>query len=88
MGNPTAIWLVSCEPSKVATPGVVLAVEPIVRLDERNEVQPDVVLLVPGRQATISADDFIEGAPEFVVEIAASSAAIDLYEKKQAYARN
>ncbi|MCS7031132.1 MAG: Uma2 family endonuclease, partial [Gloeomargarita sp. SKYG116] len=73
---------------KLATPGVVLAIEPTVRLDERNEVQPDAVLFIPGRQANISADDFIEGAPELVVEIAASSAAIDLYEKKQAYARN
>jgi hypothetical protein len=34
-------------------------------------------LLVPGQQATIGADDYIQGAPELVVEVAASSAAID-----------
>lgn len=36
----------------------------------------------------MSADDYIEGAPELVVEIAASSAAYDLYDKKKAYRRN
>jgi Uma2 family endonuclease len=36
----------------------------------------------------LSADDYIEGAPELVVEIAASSAAYDLHDKKKAYRRN
>jgi Uma2 family endonuclease len=36
----------------------------------------------------LSEDDYIEGAPELVVEIAASSAAIDLADKKRAYRRN
>jgi Uma2 family endonuclease len=79
------IWLGNY---KVATPGVVLGIEPTVRLDADNEPQPDAVLFIPGRQATISHDDFIEGAPELIVEIAASSAAIDLHDKKSAYARN
>ncbi|MBW4653058.1 MAG: Uma2 family endonuclease [Kaiparowitsia implicata GSE-PSE-MK54-09C] len=73
---------------KAFTPGVVLGIEPTVRLDLENEPQPDAVLLVPGRQATIGADDYIEGAPELIVEVAASSAAIDLHDKKRAYRRN
>lgn len=73
---------------KTMTPGVVLGVEPTVRLDLENEPQPDAVLLIPGRRATISGDDYIEGAPELVAEIAASSAAIDLHDKKRAYRRN
>ena len=44
--------------------------------------------MIPGRQASIDADDYISGAPELVVEIAASSAAIDLHDKKRAYRRN
>jgi Uma2 family endonuclease len=36
----------------------------------------------------LTEDDYIEGAPELVVEIAASSVAIDLHGKKQAYRRN
>jgi Uma2 family endonuclease len=73
---------------KAFTPGVVVGIEPTVRLDLDNEPQPDAVLLVPARQAKIGADDYIEGAPELIVEIAASSAAIDLHDKKRAYRRN
>jgi Uma2 family endonuclease len=81
-------WLVSYE---AATPGVALGVEPTVRLDLDNEPQPDAVLLInpeAGGQARLSEDDYIEGAPELIVEIAASSVAIDLHAKKQAYRRN
>jgi len=73
---------------KIATPGTVLGDNPTVRLDLDNEPQPDAVLFIPGRQATIGADDYIEGAPELVVEVAASSATIDLHDKKRAYRRN
>ncbi|MBW4465530.1 MAG: Uma2 family endonuclease [Pegethrix bostrychoides GSE-TBD4-15B] len=73
---------------KIATPGIVLGDNPTVRLDLDNEPQPDAVLFIPGRQAAISEDDYIEGAPELVVEIAASSAAIDLHDKKRVYRRN
>ena len=62
-----------------------------VRLDLDNEPQPDLVLLKrasPGGQARISADDYIEGAPELVVEIAGSSRAYDLHQKQGAYRRN
>jgi Uma2 family endonuclease len=73
------------------TPGTDLSVEPTVRLDLDNEPQPDAVLFIEsavGGQTTLSWDGYIEGAPELVVEIAASSAAIDTGSKKQAYRRN
>lgn len=76
---------------QAATSGIVLGVEPTVRLDLDNAPQPDAVLMIgeeSGGQARISEDDYIEGAPELVVEIAASSAAIDLHAKKNAYRRN
>ncbi len=73
---------------KAVTPGLVLGIEPTVRLDLANEPQPDVVLFIPGQQAVISDDDYIEGAPELIIEVAASSAAIDLHAKKQVYQRN
>ena len=41
-----------------------------------------------GGQARISPDDYVEGAPELVVEIAASSASYDLREKLLVYQRN
>ncbi|MEN9206432.1 MAG: Uma2 family endonuclease [Thermostichales cyanobacterium DRC_bins_46] len=87
-GQPHAriiTWLGSYQ---VAHPQLVLAIEPTVRLDPDNEPQPDAVLFIPGRQAIITPDDYIQGSPELIVEIAASSAAIDLHDKKRAYRRN
>ncbi|MCW9680236.1 Uma2 family endonuclease [Dolichospermum planctonicum UHCC 0167] len=81
-------WLGNYE---AITPGVALGVEPTVRLDLDNEPQPDAVLIIipeVGGQTRISEDDYIEGPPELVVEIAANSVAIDLHGKKQAYRRN
>ena len=73
---------------KIATPKVELGDNVTVRLDSDNEPQPDAVLMIDGGQARISSDDYVEGAPELIVEIAASSAAYDLYDKKRAYRRN
>ena len=70
------------------TPKVQLGDNPTVRLDLDNAPQPDAVLMIDGGQTTISSDDYVEGAPELVVEIAASSAAYDLYDKKRVYRRN
>ncbi|MBD1848660.1 Uma2 family endonuclease [Leptolyngbya sp. FACHB-711] len=73
------------------TPKVLIGDNPTVRLDRDNEPQPDAVLLIEesaGGQARLSPDDYIEGAPELVVEVAASSASIDLGDKKRAYRRN
>lgn len=62
-----------------------------VRLDLENEPQPDVALVISpahGGQAIISDDDYVEGAPELVAEIAASSVSIDLNTKFRVYRRN
>ena len=76
---------------KIATPSVRLGDNPTVRLDLDNEPQPDAILMIDaacGGNSYIGADGYIEGAPELVVEVAASSAAIDLGHKKRAYRRN
>lgn len=60
------------------------------RLDLDNEPQPDGYLrLVPecGGQSRL-IDGYLTGAPELIVEIAASSASYDLHEKLNAYRRN
>jgi Uma2 family endonuclease len=75
----------------VATPGVQLGDNATVILDADNEVQPDALLRLAedkGGQSHINAKDYVEGPPELVVEIAASSASIDLYDKKHIYRRN
>ncbi len=81
-------WLAFYE---AATPGVEGADNCSVRLDLDNEPQPDhFLLIVPerGGKSRTSDDDYVEGAPELVVEVTASSANYDLHSKKNAYRRN
>ena len=76
---------------QVATPQVEMGIEPTVRLDIENAPQPDGVLFIKresGGNCRLSEDGYIEGAPELVIEVAASSVAIDLGDKKRAYRRN
>lgn len=76
---------------RAATPGVKGGDNATLRLDLENEPQPDAMLrLEPevGGQSYVSEDDYLEGIPELIVEISASSASYDLYEKRRAYARN
>ncbi len=74
-----------------ATPGVELGDNGTIRLDSDNEPQPDAFLRLEsacGGQSRLSEDDYLEGAPELIVEVAASSASYDLHDKKRAYRRN
>ncbi|MDJ0679740.1 MAG: Uma2 family endonuclease [Xenococcaceae cyanobacterium MO_167.B52] len=71
-----------------ATPGTQLADNTTVRLDTDNESQPDVLLRIEGGKSQIDVDGYIQGAPELIVEIAASTASYDLQEKLQVYRRN
>jgi Uma2 family endonuclease len=74
-----------------ATPGVLLFDNTSLRLDSRNEVQPDAMLLLEksrGGRCRLGEDGYVEGSPELVVEVAASSAAYDLHSKLRAYQRN
>jgi Uma2 family endonuclease len=74
---------------KAATPGVRLGDNATVRLDIDNEPQPDALLRIEkGGQSIISQDDYVEGAPELIVEIAASSASYDVHQKLNVYRRN
>lgn len=60
-----------------------------VLINANNEVQPDALLRIDvGGQSQITEDDYIEGAPELIVEIAASSASYDLHQKLKVYQRN
>lgn len=76
---------------RAATPGVHLNDNATVRLDLDNEPQPDALLRLDealGGRSRISKDDYIEGAPEFIAEIAVTSASYDLHDKMNAYRRN
>ena len=73
------------------TPGVEAGDNSSIRLDLDNEPQPDGFLIILpecGGQARISDDDYIEGTPELIAEVAASSASFDLGKKFDVYRRN
>jgi Uma2 family endonuclease len=58
-------------------------------LGEESEPQPDLfVRILPeyGGQSRTTDDEYIEGAPELIIEIASSSVSIDLHAKRQDYA--
>jgi len=74
-----------------ATPGVDFADNATLRLDPDNEPQPDAMLWIDaaaGGHTRISEDDYLEGSPELIVEVAASSASYDLHVKREVYRRN
>jgi Uma2 family endonuclease len=76
---------------RAATPGVEAADNATVRLDNENEVQPDILLRLErtrGGRSFVAPDDYLVGAPELVVEIAASSANYDMHVKRRVYGRN
>jgi Uma2 family endonuclease len=83
-----ATWLGCYE---AGTPGVEGGDNGSLRLDLDNEPQPDAYLIIApnrGGQARIDTDDYIEGAPELVAEVASSSVSYDLGTKLQVYRRN
>jgi Uma2 family endonuclease len=78
-------WLVNyC----IATPGTQTADNTTTILGERSEPQPDGVLLIEsaaGGQTRLAEEDYTTGPPELIVEVASSSASIDLHAKRRDY---
>lgn len=90
-GGPHAdvvAWLVVY---RAGTPGVQVGDNSSVILDDDNEPQPDAFLRIApaagGQSSTTAEGGYIEGGPELVVEVAASSASYDLYDKLEVYRR-
>ena len=76
---------------RAATPGARGSDNATVLLDFENEVQPDALLRLEaalGGYSRVTDEGYLEGPPELIVEIAASSASYDLHDKRRVYARN
>lgn len=89
-GEPHATLMLWLGLYGIDTPGVRVSDNPTVRLDLENEPQPDAILrLLPdhGGRTRDTAEGYIEGGPELVAEIAASSASYDLHQKKAVFRR-
>ena len=70
------------------THGVRVNAEGSVRLGASSEPQPDAMMYIRpenGGRIRISEDDFVEGGPELVAEVAASSIPFDTGEKLNLY---
>lgn len=85
-GNPhihIATWLGTYE---AFTPSVQSGDNCTVILDSDNEPQPDALLRIKnGGQSIINQKGYVEGAPELIVEIAASTVSFDLHDKMEVY---
>lgn len=71
------------------TPGLEIGDNTTIILDE-DEPQPDLYLrILPeyGGQSRTTDDEYVAGAPELVAEVAHSSRAIDLHDKRARYTR-
>lgn len=88
-GEPHANLIVWLGVYKSFTPNLQLGDNCTVRLDLDNEPQPDALLRIEiGGQSIISEEGYVEGAPELIAEIAASTVSIDLHQKLHVYRRN
>jgi Uma2 family endonuclease len=82
MGWLTSYW--------IATPGTQAADNVTTILGELSEPQPDGALIIEpaaGGQTGLSVDGYMTGPPELLVEVASSSASIDLHTKRRDYER-
>jgi Uma2 family endonuclease len=73
-----------------ATPGVELGYDATTILGEESEPRPDLALRILadwGGQSRMNEDKYVEGPPELLAEIASSSRAIDLNQKREDYER-
>jgi Uma2 family endonuclease len=88
-GKPHGMVVMWLGTYQLGVPGLEMGDNETVYLDDDNEPQPDVALWreEPGG-AHLDEEGYVVGAPQLVVEVAASSASIDLHAKLRAYERN
>jgi Uma2 family endonuclease len=76
---------------RASTPGTIVYDNVTFVLDIDNEVQPDACLFLTagyGGRVKLTEEGYCTGAPELVVEVAASSASYDLRHKRNLYRRH
>lgn len=72
----------------LSTKGVKLLDSTTFIINDRYEPQPDAVLRIDeknGGKSWVNDNDYLEGSPELVVEIASSTASYDLHDKLEIY---
>lgn len=90
-GQPHADLLAWLGVYRAKTPGVGTADNSTTILDVDNDPQPDACMYIlpsHGGRTKLTSEKYLQGAPELIVEIAASSVSFDLGAKLNAYRRN
>ena len=90
-GKPHSCLVTLVSSYYAATPGTDGGDNASVLIDDENEPQPDVYLMLDanrGGQVVIDDKGYLNGVPEFVAEIAASSSSYDLFEKSDLYQKS
>lgn len=88
-GSPHADLLGLLFYYRAMTPGVIVGDNSSLRLDLDNMPQPDgYVRIARGGTSKTDKDGYVEGPPELITEVSASSASYDLHDKLGAYRRN
>jgi Putative restriction endonuclease len=75
---------------EAGTPGVEAADNVTTILGEESETHPDLALRILaecGGQSRVNDEEYLEGSPELIAEVAYSSRAIDMNQKRQDYQR-
>ena len=71
---------------RLRTPNVRASAHATIRFDKRNVPQPDAHLrILHGGQSVLAQDGYLDGGPELVAEVAASSVSIDRNTKFRVY---
>jgi Uma2 family endonuclease len=73
---------------RAMTPGLTAHIEFSLRLGAANEVQPDAILRLEaafGGKSRVAEDGYLDGPPELVVEVAATTSSYDLGPKFRLY---
>jgi hypothetical protein len=89
-GKSRALFCAALAKYESQTPGVDACSITTILLGDESEPEPDVHLRIStecGGQAIISEEGYLVGAPEFIVEVAYRSVALELHAKKDDYTR-
>ena len=90
-GSPQYNLIAWTGPYVAATPGVRGGDNSTLKSDLKSVPQPDAFLIIApqcGGQVRVNKDGYIIGGPEWIAEIAASSASYDLHDKLDTYRQN
>ena len=89
-GEPHADLMTWLGVYKAHTPGVRSADNATIRLDEKNEPQPDGFLFLDpecGGQASLDDEGYVRGGPELAAEVAGTTASLANHLKRAVYQR-